>query len=313
MILYYFRKMGGQSFIKKLLYNNVLLYSVLMFLFLPKNRFGLEILSELIEKKIENKLKKKYKCIVDNANKEFPQNINNKIVWVCWLQGIENAPALVKMNLKRLYKYFPDYTICIITSKNYKEFTELPEFIIQKYQAGIISHTHFSDILRTNLLSRNGGIWVDATVYATGFLPFDIAKAPFFLFRTQKPGCAGKCITVSSWFISCVQNHPVMLLVQDLLFEYWKNNNYLCDYFLFHLFIEIALEHYKEFIKDMPSYSNEEPHLLMYELPEPFDKEIFEKIKRQSFVHKLTIKMTEEEKRKVGTFYTHLLSNEEVN
>ena len=310
MLLHYFNKMGGVLLIKKLFYNHVFLYTVYMFLVLPKNRFGLEILAELIEKKIEEKLKRKYRRIITNANRILHTNRNTKVIWFCWLQGIENAPELVKSNLKRICYYFSDYTVKLITAENFGEFTELPSYIIQKYQNGIITHTHFSDILRTNLLIRNGGIWIDATVFTTGYLPPDIENSSFFLFRSQKPGSAGKCITVSSWFIACTQNHPIMLLVQDLLFAYWKHNNYLCDYFLFHLFVEIALEHYESFSSEMPKYSNEPAHLLLYELTNPFSKEKYDAIVPLSFVQKLTMKLSEHDKNKEDTFYKKLLDTE---
>lgn len=61
------------------------------------------------------------------------------VIWWCWLQGLESAPPIVKA--------------C---------------YILDKWKAGIISNTHFSDILCLELLTSRGGIWVDATVFVTG-------------------------------------------------------------------------------------------------------------------------------------------------
>lgn len=313
MIIQYFRKMGGFSLLKSWAYNRVLFYTVGLFLVLPKNRFGLEILSECIEKKIYTHLKRKFKKTI-NQQRNMPIDIQRKkIIWFCWLQGIESAPELVKINYGRLHKFFLDYEINIITSENFRNFTNIPDFIIKKWKTGIITHTHFSDILRTNLLALNGGIWIDATVFVTNVLPDDIAESCFFLFRTQKPGVAGKCITVSSWFISSVAAHPVMLLVQEMIFDYWSKHNYLCDYFLFHLCLEIALEKYADLISDMPKYTNETPHFLLYELSHPYDSNNFKSIIRKSFVHKLTNKMSEKEQNAVGTVYQYLLKGQNTN
>lgn len=308
MILHYFRKKGGVSLLKKYAQNHILFYAAFMFLALPKNRFGLEILSECIDKKIQSRLRKKYRKIIQQTDYILAEKQKPKTIWFCWLQGLENAPDLVKVNYKRVRAYFSDYEIHIITAENYADFAEIPDYIIEKWRRGIITHTHFSDILRTNLLVAHGGIWIDATVFVTGSLPSDIADAPLFLFRTQKPGGAGKCITVSSWFIESAARHPVLRLVQDLLFAYWKKQKSLCDYFLFHHFVEISLRHFSDLCAAMPKYSNEPPHILLYELAKPYENEKFESIVEKSFVHKLTVKLTEEEKSIPNTVYARILA-----
>lgn len=282
----FFQKAGGVELIKRLLRNHILCYTVFMFLVLPKSRFGFEILSQCIENKILKKLKRKYKSIIEQSNYKLQQK-NNKIIWFCWLQGIDNAPELVKLNLEKIRIYYDDYKIVVITQDNFTEYTDIPSFIIEKWKKGIITHTHFSDILRTYLLVKNGGIWIDSTVYATSKIPKEIEESPLFLFRSLKPGSIGKCSTISSWYIHSSEKHPVLLLVQDLLYEYWKTNNHLCDYFLFHLFVEIGLQKYSELVANMPKYSNDTPHILQYE---PLDSNQLDEIKKYCFVHKLSYK-----------------------
>ena len=310
MILNYFKKMGGFALLKLWMYNHVLLYAFKMFIELPKNRFGFEILSECVERKKMDNLKREFKILLNNPNDNYEKNKAEKILWFCWLQGIDAAPELVKKNYERLIYFYPDYKINLITFENFHEFTNIPDYILDKWHSGIISNTHFSDILRTNLLVLHGGIWIDATVYVSDFLPKDILNSSFFLFRTQKPGCAGKCITVSSWFISSMVAHPVMILVQEMLFYYWKKHNFLCDYFLFHLCLEIALDKLSYLVSDIPKYTNETPHYLMYALTDSFDIVKFEYIKEKSFAHKLTTKLSEDEKSKKGTIYQYLINGE---
>lgn len=282
----FFQKAGGVEFVKRLLRNHILCYAAFMFLVLPKSRFGFEILLQCIENKILKKLRRKYKDIIERSDYKLQQK-NNKIVWFCWLQGIKNAPELVKLNLEKIRIYYADYRIVVITQDNFTEYTDIPDFIIVKWKAGIITHTHFSDILRTYLLVKNGGIWIDSTVYATSNIPKEIEESPLFLFRSLKPGSIAKCSSVSSWYILSSERHPVLILVQDLLHAYWKTNNHLCDYFLFHLFVEIGLQKYSELVADMPKYSNESPHILQYE---PLDSNRLEQIKKYCFVHKLSYK-----------------------
>lgn len=310
MILYYLKKQGGWSLIKRYVINRVFIYALLLFGILPKNRFGLEVLSECIENRIKDNLKKKYGKLC-SATRDAPINQydKEKVVWICWLQGIENAPLLVKKNVEYVKQNLPEYNIKIITEKNFRTFTCIPEYMIEKWKMGIISNTHFSDILRVNLLIHYGGIWIDSTVFVSDKIPKDIEDAPFFLFRSLKPGGIGKAITVSSWFISSCKNYPILVDTERMLYTYWKKKNYLNDYFLFHLFLEIAMENNPDLVDFIPKYTNDSPHILLYELFSPFEQKKFDSILDRSFVHKLSVKFSEENFSKEGTFYKYLYPN----
>ena len=60
-ILNIFKKNGGASLIKKYFYNHVFIYAITLFLFLPKNKTGLELFRESINLKVYNRIYKKYK------------------------------------------------------------------------------------------------------------------------------------------------------------------------------------------------------------------------------------------------------------
>ncbi|MGN0728475.1 capsular polysaccharide synthesis protein [Treponema sp.] len=279
---------------------------------MPKNKKGLETLRELVSSRVYKKLKRKFRNTVSWYCKNlFVQNSVDaskpKVIWFCWLQGIKNAPELVKRCYKSVQEFCHDYKIIEITSENYADFTDIPEFIIKKWKTGIITNTHFSDILRTNLLVKNGGIWIDATVFLTSKIPVDIENAPLFLFRTYKPGSNGKTINLSSWFLSSCKDNKVLALVQELLFEYWKKKNYLCDYFLFHDFVQIALDTFQNDSFAIPKYTNETPHFMLFELAKPFDQTQWNSITTQSFCHKLTYKLSDEDKNASGTFYKRIV------
>lgn len=322
-----FKKQGGFSLIKNWAKNGVLFYALFCFLIVQKNKAGLEILRELVSAKIYKKLKRKFKneILYEKSHSELVsesinertlnqiqydkslKNAKTKIIWFCWLQGIENAPELVKRCYKSVQKFCSDSKIIVITSENYADFTDIPEFIIKKWKSGIITNTHFSDILRANLLVKNGGTWIDSTVLLTSKIPVDIENAPLFLFRTYKPGSNGKTVNLSSWFLSSCKNNKVLSLAQNLLFDYWKNKNYLCDYFLFHDFVQIALDTFQEDSALIPKYTNEIPHFMLFELANEFNQKKWNSIIAQSFCHKLTYKLREEDKKKNATFYKWIL------
>lgn len=51
------------------------------------------------------------------------------------------------------------------------QYIDMPTYILQKVERGLISLTHLSDIVRFKLLSCWGGTWFDATVFALKEFP----------------------------------------------------------------------------------------------------------------------------------------------
>ena len=306
-----FKKQGGFSLIKKYVHNHVLFYAFFVFMLIPKNTKGLELFREYMNLKIYLRIKQKNRKIIENFLSKTSIGAQSfykpKVIWFCWLQGLEKAPILVKKCYESIKNHCEDYEIRVVTSENFFEWTDIPDFIIKKWRLGIISHTHFSDILRTALLVKNGGTWIDSTVLFSGKIPSAIEIAPLFMFRTYKPGSDGKATTLSSWFISSCSDNPVLSLVQQLIFEYWKKPNCLCDYCLFHIFMQIALDAMPKIASCIPKYTNETPHLMLFELENEFNQEKWNSITSQSFCHKLTNKLDESIKIRKKTVYEHIL------
>lgn len=86
-----------------------------------------------------------------------PNEQPTRVIWWCWLQGEESAPPLCKACLNSIREHLDGFEIKVITEQNMLEFVHFPQFILNKYKKGIISRTHFSDILRTLLLVEWGG------------------------------------------------------------------------------------------------------------------------------------------------------------
>lgn len=212
-----------------------------------------------------------------------------KKIWWCWLQGLDQAPALPRACLHSLHVLFPEYEICIVTEKNLKAYVEIPADIMDKWHRGVISAAHFSDLVRIFLLAEHGGVWIDATVFATSHAPAEtggVFDAPLFFYSSYMQEDAS--MAGSSWLISAVPGHPVICLTRDLLLWYWKNHDYLIHYFLFHLFFHMALEQYSDEWKRVPTYSNIPPHIMQKELFAPLDQRRFRQMATMSSFHKLT-------------------------
>ena len=215
---------------------------------------------------------------------------SKKRVWICWLQGIENAPKLVRDCYNSVEYWLSDWEIIVVTADNYNNYTELPVYIQEKWEKGIISNTHFSDILRLNLLIRHGGLWLDSTTLLTGPLPKYITDTKFFVYRNGWMDM--EVINMASWLIySNESNNTLLFETQQLLYAYWKKYDYLKNYFLMHMFFRMVTDKYKEQWNCVPYFNQIDCHFMMNELEKKYDRQRTIMIKQLSNVHKLTYKL----------------------
>lgn len=236
-----------------------------------------------------NKLYKKYeKKIKEGVHIKKESDYSDK-VWVCWFQGYDAAPFLVKACINSIYRSMPDKEVIILTNENYVKYVNLPEYIIKKFETGQIGFAHFSDILRISLLAKWGGMWIDSTALCTNADFFEYAsKQPLFVFKELNLGNRDNPpILASSWFISCKTNNPIIILTRDLLYLYWKDYDFTINYFTFHLFFAMACRRYRDEWNNIPTFNNNSPHTLMFELDKEYSNERWQQIMDMSGIHKL--------------------------
>ena len=233
----------------------------------------------------------------------------NKTIWLCWLQGMEQAPDIVKQCVASVKHYMPEYRLQVLTAENIAQFVELPEHMWVKYKNGTITFTHFSDILRTALLVQHGGIWLDATVLLTAPIPKQMTDEPLFFLQKSKLQIIPHM--GSSWMLVAHKGNPILQRLLDLLSAYWKHENKLRDYFLFHLFFYLVLTRNKqgrEAQRRIPYIPNVDAHTLQFTLFEGYDERVWEQITSRSPIHKLTWKFNHNEPLdKKGTNYDYIL------
>lgn len=308
--LYYFRKKGGIKLLLKYLSIGVLGTALIQFITLGKSRTALEILSLSVDLKIRKKLLKQYRKnleIFDSGYIDKVGKSSNKI-WICWFQGVENAPNIVKKCIESVKINLPSKEIVILTQENINDFVSLPEYIETKFKNNTITITHYTDLLRLELLTTYGGTWIDATVFcSTNSIPDYFFNSDLFLFQSLKPGRDGFSNYVSTWFISAKSNNKILLATKYLCFEYWKKNNSLIDYYLIHQFISIVLEFYKnEWDKVVPR-DNSTPHILLLRLFEQYDEKMWKSIIEQVPFHKLSFKFDKDQILLKNTYYERIM------
>ncbi len=215
------------------------------------------------------------------------QKTANKTIFICWLQGMDNAPEVVKKCYESVCRHCKNYKIAVITQDNISDYVDFPDYIIRKYQKGIITNTHFSDLLRVALLAKYGGIWIDATVFLTAPLPAEITEEDFFAYHIRS-----SFVGSNNWLLQSKAGHPLLVNMQNLLWAYWKNENKLLNYFLYHIFFDLMIENNlqcADLWRKTPVLYDE-----CYELEanffSPYSAKLWQQINNETHIHKLSYK-----------------------
>lgn len=303
-----FKKVGGRDILRQYRRAHVLLLALVETMILGFSKKSLEIVRLAVSNRILEKMRKKYKTFIsiykEMIDKSSLCRVHSDKVWVLWLQGIEKAPVLVQKCFHSLQENLVDREIILLTEDNYRNYVAFPDFIQEKIDDGKISRTHMSDLLRLELLINYGGTWIDATVFCSGkSYPKCILDSELFTYQCLKPGLDGHCTCISSWLMTSYTNHPILLLSRALLYEYWKNNNTMVDYFLLHDFFQLSIEVYPDEWNKVIPISNSIPHILLLKLFEQYDEETWDAIKLQTCFHKMTYKFKKEQENFNETYY----------
>jgi mannosyltransferase OCH1-like enzyme len=241
-----------------------------------------------------------------------PCSNHTNCIWICWLQGYEKAPPIVKACIQSTYKYANGYDVMLITEENIDDYVIFPPYIIKKYKNGKIPVAQFSDMLRTLLLINYGGIWLDSTILLTKNIPKVILDADLFFFKSSV--LENDFLPCSSWFISAKENNSVLKKALQIFFLYWKEHNNCLHYFIYHLIIRLLItydEESKLLWQRIPYKNNSDPHVLQFCLFDVMDTEMQKYIWDMSFVHKLTYKFENTYlPEKENTYYKYILENQ---
>ena len=254
-------------------------------LYVSKNATAQAIAYEYLKKHYTDFL---HNSITINIKTKTPSNK----VWVCWLQGMENAPKPIQVCYEALKKNLLGNDIILITEQNIGKYIEFPSHIVDNRNKGIISNVHFSDLLRLELLIRHGGIWIDADVLCTGNKCIDdVSKIPLFVLKNPPEYKNIYTSLASSWFIAAWRNSVILTATRDLLYKYWADMDYIINYFIIHLFFRMAAEYFADEWKSIPEAINRlNPRVLREEKFDPYSKARFEELKQISDFHKLSYK-----------------------
>lgn len=217
---------------------------------------------------------------------------NNGNIWIFWWQGYGIAPLLVKKCIDSAIKNAGTHQVILITKENWKNYADIPDYIMEKVEKGIITLTHFSDILRMSLISEHGGLWLDATIFVSRKIPEYCFERPYFSIHYET---STSKIAKGKWTGFCQagqKNSLIHSFCRDIFFSYWKKYNKLIDYFLID-YVMLAgynnISSFKELIDAVPP-NNQGIKELDKHFNEEYSNELLDSILSSSTFFKLNWK-----------------------
>lgn len=232
-------------------------------------------------------------------------------IWVCWLQGEETMPILCKKCLESLRKHSGSHPVIVITAANYSNYCYIPEYIVSKYQEGIIRPAHFADIIRTCLLYEKGGLWIDATVFVTRDLPEEIFSRKYFSIKFPS---VGYYVTECKWSNYCLSAHPHSAwyaFIRRVFFIYLKKEDLFVDYFLMDYIMKWCYDENDAVRKEVDKIpvNNSNALCLTKVLSEPIDDSVTQMIHGDTYLFKLSWRKTPiDETKGLKTIWSYLKS-----
>ena len=137
----------------------------------PKKSNNIKIvqIEKILKYKNPKLLKKKYEEFIMNLpHYNHTHNRSKKIFWF-WFQGERSTSIISKICLNSVLRNCKSHEIILINKTNMNKYVHFPCFILNKLKRKFFSITHFSDILRLELLIKYGGTWIDSTVLITEY------------------------------------------------------------------------------------------------------------------------------------------------
>ena len=183
-----------------------------------RNIAGLEIKNKVYQY-LERNYGRKIGDFLYEKAEEYDAS-GDKYIWICWFQGMENAPELVKRCYASVKRNMPDKEIIVITKENMDHYVDFPDHILKKWKRGLITDTKMSDFLRMELLIRYGGLWMDSTIFLSGPIPNWVYEKDIFMYAIDDSEDITR--VYNNYFIYSKRDYPILKTLRDINYYYWE-------------------------------------------------------------------------------------------
>lgn len=251
-----------------------------------RNIAGLEIKNKVYQYLDKNYSRKIGEFLYKKA--EECDASGDKYIWICWFQGMENAPKLVKRCYASVKRNMPDKEIIVITKENMDQYVNFPDHILKKWKRGLITDTKMSDFLRMELLIRYGGLWMDSTIFLSGPIPDWVYEKDIFMYAIDDSEDITR--VYNNYFIYSKRDYPILKTLRDINYYYWEKENKVRDYFQWHLFTTLVIPYYKDLFEDIVFMPDAISHMFGKVFFKKYEKGYWETLKKITPIHKLSNK-----------------------
>jgi hypothetical protein len=211
------------------------------------SKIHLNELKHVVYRKYSNLL---IDILKDKIDFEIPQRTCEKEtitedapIWVFWWQGLDDAPEIVNICVDSIKENAGKHPVIIVTKYNFEKYADVPSNIMMHVKNKNITLTHFSDILRMELLTSHGGIWMDSTLLLTKPFDEEMYKKSFYSIHHDLFAdwhiCKGKW---AGFFVASVPGHPIVEGCRNAFYEYWNKYDYLVTYLLIDYMMTVVCE-----------------------------------------------------------------------
>jgi len=144
-----------------------------------------------------------------------------RIVWFCWLQGLDKSPYLVRKCHESWERMNPGWEVRVLDQASAERLTELA---FSTGNLSMLGPAHRSDLIRLRLLTTSGGVWADASCFCVqsldAWLP-PLMRSGFFAFANP-----GRDRVLSNWFIASEAGNRLTSQFYEALLDYWANHRF---------------------------------------------------------------------------------------
>lgn len=232
-------------------------------------------------------------------------------LWQYWHQGKEKAPDLIQKCFESVEKFESDKEIHVLSFDTIKDYVELPQKYYDLLNSGKIPIAIFSDILRLYLLEKYGGGWVDSTIYLTDKIPQSVWNSDFCVVQ-KNPLTDLQENKMSCYFIRAKKESANLRAIKQSIENYWAENDFLINYFMFeHISTMLSCKtpELKSEWDKMPYISGDNAGKLQNILYNNFNKDIWDKIIKETCIHKLSYKILRENINK-NSYYNYIVEKD---
>ena len=247
----------------------------------------------------------------NHGNVKLPKSEYADCIWICWWQGLDQAPEIVKACVQSIKRNAGNHRVILLTEDNYKQYVDIPEWVEEKKNKGIITRTNYSDLLRLSLLAKHGGMWLDSTFFCTAPVLDDYFKKPLWSIKRPDYGHVSvACGNFAGYSLACNEdNRYIFMTIRDFFLNYWKHNDTMIDYLMVDYMIVLAEKYDKRIADAFAAIEPNNPNCdeLYKVLGDTYDVEKWNHIKQDTYLFKLTWKNVYSDTQ--DTFYKRIVEN----